>query len=114
MPLMRAISSWMNREHEGMVHPGDEFEATEYRARDLVTVGLAVYAVSDVNKVRVTADPADPINSPTNSPPEPAATLPATETGGNPPMIEPINSPINSPPETAPRPAAPKSPRRKR
>ena len=57
MPLMRALSSWYNRDHEGWVDRGQEFEASEYRALDLVTADLAVYAVSETQKIKVTADP---------------------------------------------------------
>ena len=53
MPLLRALADWQNRDHEGYVSRGDEFEASELRALDLVTGGLAVYAVSETSKIKV-------------------------------------------------------------
>jgi hypothetical protein len=57
MPLMRALRSWINLEHEGRVDAGDEFEASQLRADDLRRLGLADYAMSETRKVRVFADP---------------------------------------------------------
>ena len=59
MPLLRALADWQNRDHEGYVSRGDEFEASELRALDLVTGGLAVYAVSETSKIKVPSDPPD-------------------------------------------------------
>ena len=73
MPLVRALSAWFNGDHEGWVDRGTEFETSEYRARDLVTAGLAVYAVSDTAKVTVTADPIiarEPPQEPPHQPPQ--------------------------------------------
>jgi len=55
---MRALKSWYNRDHEGMVQPDDEFEAPEYRARELERLGLAIPCLPPV--VRIVADPVPP------------------------------------------------------
>jgi len=55
---MRAIKSWMNKDFEGLVQPDDEFEASEYRAKELIRIGLAIPCLSETEKVRVQADPA--------------------------------------------------------
>jgi hypothetical protein len=72
MPLMRAMSDWYNSEHEGHVERGQEFETSEYRATDLVRAGLAMYAISEVRKTVVTADPPPPEPEPA-APPKPTA-----------------------------------------
>ncbi|HVQ14281.1 MAG TPA: hypothetical protein VMS40_11850 [Vicinamibacterales bacterium] len=75
MPLVRALRPWYNREHEGWVEPGHEFETSEYRATELVNTGLAVYAVSSTEKISVTADPPpepDPDPDPPEAPPRKA------------------------------------------
>jgi len=73
MPLMRALSSWFNRDHEGMVDRGDEFETSEYRAAELVNDGLAAYAVSETEKTKVTADPPPPEPDPDPEPDPPVS-----------------------------------------
>lgn len=58
--LMEALKPWINREHEGIVHPGQQFEATAQRALELETAGLAIPVVSDTAKIKVKADPPAP------------------------------------------------------
>jgi hypothetical protein len=77
MPLLRALKPWFNKEHEGMIHPGDEFETSEYRARELVNLEMAVYAVSTTEKVKVMADPPERQPDPAPSTPEPEPAPPA-------------------------------------
>jgi hypothetical protein len=72
MPLLRAMSDWYNGDHEGHVERGQEFEASEYRATELVRAELAVYAISEKKPTRVTADP------PPEKPPEPETEKPKT------------------------------------
>jgi hypothetical protein len=55
--LMQALKAWFNRDHEGQVIPGQRFEATEYRARELSRAGLAIPVASETTKIRVVADP---------------------------------------------------------
>jgi hypothetical protein len=55
--LMQALKPFTNWDYEGQVQPGQKFEATPYRARELERNGLAVPAMSDTQKVRVVADP---------------------------------------------------------
>jgi hypothetical protein len=66
------MSAWHNADHEGHVEPGQEFETSEYRAAELARVGLAVYAMPETAKVKVTADPPPPEPDP-KPPPPPAA-----------------------------------------
>lgn len=75
MPLVRALRPWLNRDHEGWVDPGQEFETSEYRAMELVTAGMAVYAISSTEKVKVTADPPE-APSPMEEPARPLASEP--------------------------------------
>jgi hypothetical protein len=81
MPLMRAMRPWMNREHEGMVQVGQEFETSEYRASELSRLGLAVYAVSETEKVKVTADPPEIEPEPPVDEPDPPSRQPARRKG---------------------------------
>ena len=83
MPLMRAMSDWYNSEHEGHVERGQEFETSEYRATDLVRAGLAMYAISEVRKTVVEADP----------PPEPEPVAPPK------PTAAPRKAPAKAPPK---------------
>jgi hypothetical protein len=55
--LMEALKAWFNPDHEGRVSPGQRFEATDYRARELSRAGLAVPVMSETRKIRVIADP---------------------------------------------------------
>jgi hypothetical protein len=38
---MKALRPWANRDHEGQVSDGDEFDATEDRARELERIQFA-------------------------------------------------------------------------
>jgi hypothetical protein len=58
--LMEAKRPWTNWEHEGHVEPGQRFEATDHRARDLKMAGLAVPVMSDAHKVPVPSLPPPP------------------------------------------------------
>jgi hypothetical protein len=55
--LMEALKAWVNLEFEGRVSPGQHFEASEYRARELSRSGLAIPVMSETTKIRITADP---------------------------------------------------------
>jgi hypothetical protein len=55
--LLRAIRPWYNQDHEGHVEPGQTFEASEYRARELIRAGLALVATNVTGKIKVSADP---------------------------------------------------------
>jgi hypothetical protein len=66
------MTAWYNGDHEGHVERGQEFETSEYRATDLVRAGLAMYAISEVRKTVVTADP-PPLDPEPELPSKPAA-----------------------------------------
>jgi hypothetical protein len=55
--LLKALKPWFNRDHEGAVDVGQCFEASEYRARELIRAGLAEVAVNETGKIKITADP---------------------------------------------------------
>jgi hypothetical protein len=65
---MKALKSWRNREYEGEVSMGMEFDAVEHRARDLELAQLAVRVVA-----------ATPMQVKAEVPPRP---LPVTESDG--------------------------------
>jgi len=54
---LRALKSWVNNDYEGRVVPEQVFEATEYRARDLIRLGLALAVVRNDEKIKVPSDP---------------------------------------------------------
>jgi hypothetical protein len=58
--LLEALRAWWNPDHEGQVSPGQRFEASEHRARELVRAGLAVAVVDEATKIKVVADPKKP------------------------------------------------------
>jgi len=62
---MLALRPWVNREYEGVVSPGQRFEAGALRAGELERAGLAIPAASETAKIKVKAD------SPLGSPPMP-------------------------------------------
>jgi len=56
--LLRALRPWFNQDHEGHVEPGQTFEASEYRARELTRAGLAMIAATqEKRKIHVPSDP---------------------------------------------------------
>jgi hypothetical protein len=55
--LLRALRPWYNPDHEGQVEPGHVFEASEYRSRELIRLGLAMVAINEKKKIKVPADP---------------------------------------------------------
>jgi hypothetical protein len=55
--LIRALRPWYNPDHEGLVEPGQVFDASEYRAGELIRAGLAEATVDENQKIKVTADP---------------------------------------------------------
>lgn len=77
MPLMRAVvPAWLDSDLGRVVHRGEEFETSEYHARDLALLGHAVYAMPEASKVVVTADP-PPEPEPEPEQPEPVPAKPA-------------------------------------
>ena len=54
--LLQALKPWYNGDHEGHVEPGQKFEATEYRANELIRAGLAIAVVDETKKIHVPAD----------------------------------------------------------
>jgi hypothetical protein len=65
---LRALRPWYNPDEEGQVEPGQFFDATEYRAGELIRAGLAEVALEDDAKIKVVADPPPPPPPPTPSP----------------------------------------------
>ena len=55
--LIRALKPWYNPDHEGQVEPGQVFDASQYRAGELIRSGLAIATVGVDQKIKVTADP---------------------------------------------------------
>lgn len=55
--LLKALKPWHNLDHEGQVEPGQVFEASEYRGKELILAGLAIATVDENQKIKVTADP---------------------------------------------------------
>jgi hypothetical protein len=53
---MKALRPWINWDHEGIVHAGQFFEATERRARELRLSGLAEPSLEGAT-VMVVPDP---------------------------------------------------------
>lgn len=72
---MLALKPWINAAHEGVVEPGQFFEATPLRAQELEAAGLAVPAVDETKPIKVVADP--PQATPPPSPPQPRTAAPA-------------------------------------
>jgi hypothetical protein len=56
MVRMIALKPWFNRDEEGAVNPGTEFEARDSRARELRRAGLAIPAIGDGSKIKVRTD----------------------------------------------------------
>ena len=54
---LRALRPWYNPDHEGQVEPGQCFEASEYRSRDLIRAGLAMVDPDENQKITVPHDP---------------------------------------------------------
>jgi hypothetical protein len=79
---MKALRSWINREHEGQVVAGQEFEVLEHRARDLELHQLASRVVAMV-----------PMQTKAEVPPRPLPITPAAGPG------EPASSPADQTPE---------------
>ena len=50
---MKALRSWHNAAHEGTVHIGQEFEATDARAGDLERAQLAARVTSAKPKIEI-------------------------------------------------------------
>lgn len=55
--LMEALRPWINRDHEGVVSPGQRFEAHGIRATELQLAGLAVPVIDEDQPIKVVADP---------------------------------------------------------
>ena len=55
--LMEALKPWVNYDHEGVVHPGQRFQAHGARARELELAGLAVPCLDEDEQMKVVADP---------------------------------------------------------
>jgi hypothetical protein len=55
--LMEALKPWINYDHEGVVEPGQRFQAHGHRATELELAGLAVPVLDDNEKIKVVADP---------------------------------------------------------
>jgi len=55
--LLEALRPWFNPDHEGQVAPGQRFEASDYRAQELIRAGLAMAVVSETEKIVVPSDP---------------------------------------------------------
>lgn len=68
--LMEALKPWVNYDHEGVVHPGQRFEAHGTRARELELAGLAVPCLDEDEQIKVVADP------PAKAPPPPVEASP--------------------------------------
>jgi hypothetical protein len=55
---LTALRPWFNGDHEGRVEPGQSFEASEYRAKELIRAGLAIMAaLPETTKIKVPSDP---------------------------------------------------------
>ena len=75
---MQALKPWINDAFEGVVEPGQFFEANPLRASELEAAGLAVPAVDDTKPIKVTADPPKAKPPPSVPPPlKPATAAPA-------------------------------------
>ena len=55
--LLKALRPWLNYDYEGYVEAGQTFDASEYRARELIRIGLAVAVAGTSGKIHVPADP---------------------------------------------------------
>jgi hypothetical protein len=76
--LMEALRPWINYDFEGVVHPGQRFEAHTNRARDLELAGLAVPCLDENEQIKVVAD--EPALPPAKAPaPPPTAKPHATQ-----------------------------------
>lgn len=53
---LQALKPWVNLDHEGRVEPGQIFEASDYRASELIRGNLAMPATVST-KIKITADP---------------------------------------------------------
>jgi hypothetical protein len=58
--LLKALKPWFNMDHEGSVSVDQQFEASEYRASELIRNGLAIPIVSETEKIKVPSDPPRP------------------------------------------------------
>lgn len=74
---LQARVAWFNRDHEGAVAPGQQFEASEYRANELTRAGLAIPVVDENKKIPVPHDPPPP--DPTPAPTRQVRTLRADD-----------------------------------
>jgi LysM repeat protein len=58
---MEALKPWINYDHEGVVEPGQRFQAHGQRAVELELAGLAVPVLDEDDTIKVVADtPAPP------------------------------------------------------
>jgi hypothetical protein len=62
--LMEALKPWINMDHEGVVEPGQRFQAHGPRATELELAGLAVPVLDDGQQIKVVADPPSPQEQP--------------------------------------------------
>lgn len=58
--LMEALRPWINHDHEGVVHPGQQFQAYGPRATELELAGLAVPVLDENEQIKVVAEPPAP------------------------------------------------------
>jgi LysM repeat protein len=75
--LMEALKPWVNMDHEGVVHPGQRFQAHGPRAVELELAGLAVPVLDENQQIKVVADAPSPPPPKAKEPtPQPQAQLP--------------------------------------
>jgi hypothetical protein len=91
---LKALKSWFNAEHEGAVEEGHEFEASEYRANELVRIGLAMAVVGETEKIKVPSDRPAPAK---------ADTPPKQEEPQAPPQPDERHGEPHAPPAQEPR-----------
>ena len=67
---MMALKPWVNWDFEGVVQPGRHFDASDSRARELQTAGLAIPHLDDApGAVSVQPDPPTRFDEPADPPP---------------------------------------------
>jgi len=54
---LQALKPWYNPDHEGQVEPGQVFEASEHRGKELIRLGLAMASAGEIRKIKIAADP---------------------------------------------------------
>lgn len=72
--LMEALKPWVNMGHEGVVHPGQRFQAYGPRAVELELAGLAVPVLDENEQIKVVADAPSPPPAQAEKPPPPTPT----------------------------------------